>query len=327
MSHEENNNTLKYNSLNDYLRKKFGSKLYKLSLNAGFSCPNRDGTLGTGGCIFCSEGGSGDFAASPELTIKEQIASAKQRVIGKMPRDASSHRFIAYFQAYTNTYAPIDVLEKVFMDALEEPEIVALSIATRPDCLSPEVLFLLTRLNKIKPIWVELGLQTIHETTAVFIRRGYPLSTFVSAVDNLHKSGIEIIVHIILGLPKESPDMILETVRFVSNLPVQGIKLQLLHILQNTPLAAYYSSLPEIIREKEFAMMDKNAYFDTLLACLDNLAPGIIIHRLTGDGDKRILLAPEWSGNKKAVLNGFQKHLKESDTFQGRLFKKEEGEV
>ena len=299
----------RFRSLNDDLRERFGEKLYKLTLNGGCTCPNRDGTLGTRGCIFCSEGGSGEFAASPQLSIQEQIEDVKRRLAGKRP----VKKYIAYFQAYTNTYAPVEHLRRVFTEAISCPEIAVLSIATRPDCLGEEVLELLEELNRRKPVWVELGLQTIHEKTASFIRRGYPLPVFDRAVKELEARGIEIIVHTILGLPGETADMMLDTVRYVNSTPAAGIKLQLLHILKHTDLADYY-------QHTGFHILTMNEYVDLVIRCLEVCRPDLVIHRLTGDGPKDLLIAPEWSQAKRQVLNTIQKELKRRNTFQGRLY-------
>lgn len=299
----------RFRSLNDDLRERFGEKLYKLTLNGGCTCPNRDGTLGTRGCIFCSEGGSGEFAASPQLSIQEQIEDGKRRLAGKRP----VKKYIAYFQAYTNTYASVEHLRRVFTEAISCPEIAVLSIATRPDCLGEEVLELLEELNRRKPVWVELGLQTIHEKTASFIRRGYPLPVFDRAVKELEARGIEIIVHTILGLPGETADMMLDTVRYVNSTPAAGIKLQLLHILKHTDLADYY-------QHTGFHILTMNEYVDLVIRCLEVCRPDLVIHRLTGDGPKDLLIAPEWSQAKRQVLNTIQKELKRRNTFQGRLY-------
>ena len=299
----------RFRSLNDDLRERFGEKLYKLTLNGGCTCPNRDGTLGTRGCIFCSEGGSGEFAASPQLSIQEQIEDGKRRLAGKRP----VKKYIAYFQAYTNTYAPVEHLRRVFTEAISCPEIAVLSIATRPDCLGEEVLEFLEELNRRKPVWVELGLQTIHEKTASFIRRGYPLPVFDRAVKELEARGIEIIVHTILGLPGETADMMLDTVRYVNSTPAAGIKLQLLHILKHTDLADYY-------QHTGFHILTMNEYVDLVIRCLEVCRPDLVIHRLTGDGPKDLLIAPEWSQAKRQVLNTIQKELKRRNTFQGRLY-------
>ncbi len=285
-------------SLNDYLKKEFGCKVYKLSLSAVTSCPNRDGTVGTGGCIFCCDQGSGSFAEPKNRNITEQIENAKLRIKKK----TKAEKFIAYFQSFTNTYAPIEYLEKVFFEAISHPEIVALSIATRPDCLPNEVLDLLSRLNKIKPVWVELGLQTIHQQTAKYIRRGYPLSVYDTAVENLHKIGVKVITHMIIGLPNETEEMIVETAKYIGLSGADGIKLQLLHVLKGTDLEKDYSA-------GKFECLTLERYTEILKKCLSVLPPEIVIHRITGDGDKKKLIAPLWSGDKKRVLNFINKEL------------------
>ena len=298
-----------WHSLNHELKYRFGEKLYKLALNGGFTCPNRDGTLGDRGCIFCSAGGSGDFAASPSLSISKQIEQAKQKVDNKF----KGSRYIAYFQAYTGTYAPLPYLEDIYWQAIRHPDIAVLSIATRPDCLSDDIVDLLSRLNQFKPVWIELGLQTIHEATALYIRRGYPLSVFEQAVRKLHDAGIEIIVHTILGLPGETEQHMLDTHRYLSHQPIQGIKIQLLHILQGTDLAAVYEKKP-------FPVLDKEHYIDLLIRCLEILPPELVIHRLTGDGPRKLLIHPLWSLSKKQVLNEIQHQFRLRRTWQGRLF-------
>lgn len=298
-----------YHSLDYEMKQRFGEKVYRLSLNGGMTCPNRDGTAGTGGCIFCSAGGSGDFAAPAILPISEQLRMQKELIAKKRP----VHKYIAYFQAYTNTYAPVEYLERIFLEAISDPEVVALSIATRPDCLGDEVLALLHRLNQIKPVWVELGLQTIHEDTARFIRRGYPLSCFAAAVTQLRAIGIEVIVHVILGLPGEDRDAMLQTCKYLNTCDIQGIKLQLLHILKHTDLATYYT-------ETGFPVMTQEAYITLLIDCMEQLSPKIVIHRLTGDGPGALLIAPLWSQSKRAVLNNLHAELKRRGTWQGRLF-------
>ena len=297
----------RFYSLNDALRERFGEKLYKLTLNGGCTCPNRDGTLGARGCIFCSEGGSGEFAGSPELSVSEQIEEGKRRLAGKRP----VRRYIAYFQAYTNTYGPEERLRRMFTEAISHPEIAVLS--TRPDCLGDEVLSLLEELNQIKPVWVELGLQTIHEKTAAFIRRGYPFSVFDQAVKALTQRGIETIVHTILGLPGETPEMMLDTVRYVNLTSASGIKLQLLHILKNTDLADYYV-------RTGFSVLSMEEYVDLVIRCLEICRPDLVIHRLTGDGPGDLLIAPEWSRAKRQVLNAIHKEMKKRETYQGRLY-------
>lgn len=287
---------MEYLSLNNYLRQEFGDKVYKISLNAGFTCPNRDGKIDTRGCIFCSKGGSGDFAESDNLSITEQIENGKARVENKI----KSGKYIAYFQAFTNTYAPIDVLKSKFYEAINHKDIVAISIATRPDCLGDEVIKLLNELNKIKPVFVELGLQTIHEESAKYIRRGYPLEVYDKAVFDLKRIGVNIVVHLIIGLPNESKKDILESVKYVCDNGINGIKLQLLHIIKGTDL------------EKEYYLgnvkaLELEEYLDIIKACVEIIPKSIVIHRLTGDGAKKDLIAPLWSANKKMVLNAINK--------------------
>lgn len=292
------------------LRERFGEKVYKVTLNGGMSCPNRDGTLGTRGCIFCSEGGSGDFAADVSLSVTEQIESQIALLSGKRP----IQKYIAYFQAYTNTYAPVEYLRKIFKEAMSHPRIVALSVGTRPDCLGEEVLDLLEELNRIKPVWIELGLQTIHEKTAQYIRRGYRLSCFDQAVENLRKRNIEVIVHTILGLPGESREEILETMRYLNKKDIQGIKLQLLHVLKGTDLAYDYLA-------GRFQVYEREEYLDLLIECLENLDPEIVIHRITGDGPKDLLIAPLWASRKREVLNLLHHQMKEQNSYQGKSLK------
>ena len=294
-----------YRSLNAYLRETFGCKVYKLALSAGCTCPNRDGTIGTRGCIFCS--GSGEFAASAALPVAEQITRAKRLVAAKAGPEA---RYIAYFQDYSNTYAPADTLRPLFMAAIEQPEICALSIATRPDCLLPEILALLSELRKKKPVWVELGLQTIHPATAHYIRRGYPLSVFDSAVRQLKVLDIHVIAHMILGLPGETPEMMVQTARYIGQSGADGIKLHLMHVLSGTDLAADYSA-------GIFETMPLDEYISVLEACLRVLPRSMVIHRMTGDGAKRSLIAPLWSADKKRVLNAINRRFLSDDLEQG----------
>lgn len=298
-----------YHSFDYMLKERFGTKVYKVALNGGMTCPNRDGTLGNRGCIFCSAGGSGDFAADKSLTIAEQIKEQKDRI--RQKRKAET--FIAYFQAYTNTYGSISHLTSVFTEALADPEVAALSIGTRPDCLGPEVLDLLDALNRQKPVWVELGLQTIHDKTAAYIRRGYRLSCFEEAVKELRKRNLEVIVHTILGLPGESREDILQTISYLNHKDIQGIKLQLLHILKGTDLAEEYLS-------RAFQVYTMEEYLDLVISCLEHMSPDIVIHRLTGDGPRDLLLAPLWSSAKKTVLNTLHHECKVRQTWQGRLY-------
>ena len=299
---------LQYSDLNTYLKDNFGKKVYKLSLDAGFSCPNRDGTIDTRGCSFCSAGGSGEFAASRHLTITEQIEEAKERVREKLPKNGEVG-YLAYFQAFTNTYAPVEVLRKVYEEAMDAPGVVALSIATRPDCLQSEIVELLEELNRRKPIFVELGLQTMHEESAVRIRRGYPLAVFEDAVQRLSQAGIKVVVHLILGLPYETKEDMLASVRYICGLPIHGIKLQLLHLLEGTDMGEAFKAMTEEEREKVFACLTMDSYLDLVVECLKIIPPSVVVHRLTGDGPKRILIAPKWSGNKKAVLNALSKKI------------------
>lgn len=297
-----------YHSLDYELKKQFGKKIYKISLDGGMTCPNRDGTLGTGGCIFCSAGGSGDFAEKRTSSLKEQMDLAKTRVRRKISGNDNS--YIAYFQSYTNTYAPLPYLEQLFTEAVSFPEICGLSIGTRPDCLPDGTVKLLAELNRKKPVWVELGLQTIHEDTAKLIRRGYELPVFEDAYRRLKAAGLTVIVHVILGLPGESKEQMLKTVRYLGALHVDGIKLQLLHVLKGTDLAALY-------RSGAFRTMELPEYPELIGDCLKILPPDTVIHRISGDGPKSLLIAPEWSGNKRLVLNSIAKYLKEQKIYQG----------
>ncbi len=299
----------RYHSMDYDLKATYGEKVYKITLDGGMSCPNRDGTIGRGGCIFCSAHGSGDFAGSRDLSISEQLKKGKQDLNGKRP----VHSYIAYFQAFTNTYAPIEHLRKIFTEAIMDEDVKILSIATRPDCLGPDVLALLGELAQIKPVWVELGLQTIHEETARFIRRGYELPVFEEAVKNLRLLGIQVIVHTILYLPGETESMMLETLDYLNHCDIQGIKLQLLHILKKTMLAKVYEKEPFFVPE----MMD---YIKLVGKCVSHLNPDITIHRLTGDGPEDLLIAPLWSSNKRTVLNSLHRYLKEQDIWQGKEY-------
>lgn len=292
---------MEYLSFNKYLKDKFGQKVYKISLDGGFTCPNRDGKTGTRGCIFCSKGGSGDFAESREMSITEQIESGKKRVEKKI----KSGKYIAYFQAFTNTYAPVEILRQKYEEAINHPDIVALSIATRPDCLGDDVLRLLDEMNKIKPVFVELGLQTIHQKSAKYIRRGYDLSIYDKAVRDLNKIGVNVVVHVILGLPNESENDMLETVKYVCESGANGIKLQLLHVIDGTDLAKDYE-------KGLFKTLEFDEYVNLIVKCVKIIPKDIVIHRLTGDGAKKDLIAPLWSADKKRVLNAINKALREN---------------
>lgn len=298
-----------YYSLNEYLLARFGEKLYKLSLETGCTCPNRDGTVGTGGCIFCSEGGSGDFAESYSGNISTQIERAKTRVANKF----KGEHYIAYFQSYTNTYGDPERLRKIFFSAAADPCISAISIGTRPDCLPPEILALLGELNRTIPVFVELGLQTIHESTAKLINRGYPLSVYEKAVSDLHLLNINVVTHIILGLPGETQAQMLETVRYVGNIGSDGIKLQLLHVLKGTKLEQMYM-------QSEFETLEKDEYIDLLCHCIESLPKSTVIHRLTGDAPKKLLVSPLWSADKKDALNSINRTLVSKNVRQGKNF-------
>lgn len=289
---------MKYYSLNQYLQDTFGQKIYKVSLDGGFTCPNRDGTLDTRGCIFCSQAGSGEFAQNRRDSIWQQIEKGKERLKNKI----QNGKYIAYFQAFTNTYAPIERLRELYEEAISHPDIAILSIATRPDCLSGEVLLLLQEMNEKKPVWVELGLQTIHENSAIYIRRGYPLSVYDEAVKNLKKIGVEVIVHVILGLPGETTAQMKETVSYVAKSSADGIKLQLLHVIKGTDLEKDY-------RAGQFRTLEMEEYVNLVADCIALLPPNMVIHRLTGDGDRKTLVAPLWSLHKKRVLGAIHQML------------------
>lgn len=292
---------MEYLSFNKYLKDKFGQKVYKISLDGGFTCPNRDGKIDTRGCIFCSKVGSGDFAQNRDLSITDQIESGKKRVEKKI----KSGKYIAYFQAFTNTYAPVEILRAKYSEAINHPDIVALSIATRPDCLGDDVIELLDEMNKIKPVFVELGLQTIHSDSAKYIRRGYGLEVYNEAVKKLKNIGVNIVVHIILGLPNESEEDMLESVKYVCQSQIDGIKLQLLHIIAGTDLAKDYE-------KGLFKTLEFDEYVELIAKCVAIIPKNIVIHRLTGDGAKKDLIAPLWSADKKKVLNAINKALRES---------------
>lgn len=296
---------MNYLSLSDYLKQTYGQKVYKISLQSGCTCPNRDGTLSVGGCIFCSEGGSGDFAA-PLLPVKEQIDIAIKKVEQKLPA-GKEHKFIAYFQSYTNTYGDTAKLRALYEEALSDDRVVALSIGTRPDCIKDDMLEALKNLQTkySKKIWVELGLQSIHESTAKRINRGYPLPVFEDTYRKLKEAGLTVIVHVILGFPWETETDMLETIRYLSSLsPVlDGIKLQLLHVLKGTRLGEDYLREP-------FHVLELQEYCDLVVKCLKLLPKETVVHRITGDGPKKLLLAPLWSGDKKKVLNTLNRAIK-----------------
>lgn len=298
-----------YYSFNEYYKSKYGKKVYKLSLSGGMTCPNRDGTLDTRGCIFCGNGGSGEFAESFRLSVSEQIERAKSRVRAKTHDNA----YIAYFQPFSNTYASVEYLRKLYYEAIAPDEIVGLSVATRPDCLPDDVLSLLCEINKIKPLTVELGLQTIHEHTAEYIRRGYMLSVYDEAVEKLHSIGADVVTHLIIGLPGESRDMMFDSAEYVGRV-TDGVKLQLLHVIEGTDLAVEFAN-------GVFDALSLEEYTDILAGCIERIKQDVVIHRLTGDGDKRSLIAPLWSADKKRVLNYINKYFDENNVIQGSLLK------
>ena len=303
-----------YHSLDYEMKHRFGEKVYKISLDGGLTCPNRDGTLDTRGCIFCSGNGSGDFAAPRCSSVTAQIT---QGIEGIKKRKQVGRKFIAYFQSFTNTYAPVSYLEPLYKEALAHPDVVMLSIATRPDCLPPDVLQLLAECNRIKPVIVELGLQTSSEVTAQFIRRGYPLSVYEDAVTKLKGLGIEVVTHVIAGLPGETKQDFYNTLSHVAACHSDGIKIQLLHILKGTDLAALYES-------GQCTVLTQEEYIDLVLQSIALLPPEMTIHRLTGDGPKELLLAPLWSSRKREVLNEIHKQLKQQNIWQGKEYKNHE---
>lgn len=297
-----------YHSLDHAMKQRFGEKIYKISLDGGMTCPNRDGTIGTGGCIFCSGNGSGDFAAPKADSVTQQL---DRGIEGISARKHVGNKFIAYFQSFTNTYAPVDVLRPMYMEALNHPDVVMLSIATRPDCLPDDVLALLDECQQIKPVIIELGLQTVHEQTAAFIRRGYPLAAYDKAVASLKNLGLEIVTHVIAGLPGETREDFLETVFYVGNSHCDGIKLQLLHVIKNTDLDTLY-------QKGAFEVLTMDAYIDTIISALSILPEEMVIHRLTGDGPANLLVAPLWSRRKREVLNELHRRMKHKHIWQGK---------
>lgn len=309
-----------YNNLDYHLKSIYGKKIYKIAIDGGMTCPNRDGSIDTRGCIFCSKGGSGEFAASFDVnnpSVLAQLVKGKE-LIAKKTLDGT--QYIAYFQPYSNTYASIEYLNKLYEEALSDSECVGLSIGTRPDCLSSDVLELLNSLKEKyeeKLIWIELGLQTIHRDTAIYIRRGYELSRFEEAVSNLNNIGIPIIVHLILGLPGETTEMMYASVEYLNTFNIFGVKLQLLHVLNDTDLMNDYN-------DRKFDVLSQEEYTNILIGCIERLNPEIVIHRVTGDGPKDKLIAPDWSKNKRNVLNTLLSEMKKRNTWQGRLYEQPE---
>ncbi|MEQ8153977.1 MAG: TIGR01212 family radical SAM protein [Clostridiaceae bacterium] len=300
----------RYLSLNYFLRKKFGEKIFKISLDAGFSCPNRDGKISSGGCLFCSERGSGDYAGDREFSIEKQFQHIKEMMAKKWKKG----KYIAYFQAYTNTYAPVQVLKEKYQEALNQKDVVALAIATRPDCLSEEVLDLLEEINKKVYLWVELGLQTVHDKTAKLINRGYSLNVFEKAVDDLRARGIDVVVHTIFGLPEETREEMLETVRYVAKKDIQGIKFHLLHLMKDTPMVKLYE-------QGRLKFLSQEDYIDLICKSINIIPQSMVIHRLTGDAPRSLLIGPMWSLKKWEVLNSIDKTLEDNDCYQGKEYK------
>lgn len=296
----------RYYSYNHFLREYFGEKLYKICLDGGFTCPNRDGTLASGGCIFCSGGGSGEFAENSSLPISEQIRLGKAQT----GRKYNGQRYLAYFQAFTNTYAPVSRLRCLYGEAISQPEIAGLCIGTRPDCVSDEVISLLVEFNQKKPIFIEMGLQTCHDDTARFLNRAYETEVFTRTCRRLSEAGIRTTAHIILGLPGENINMEYETIDYLNTLPIGGIKISMLYILKNTVLADYYSRHP-------FPILSMDEYIDHLLGCLSRLRKDIVVERMTGDGPKNLVITPKWIFHKRLVLNSIHKEMKNRNFMQG----------
>jgi radical SAM protein (TIGR01212 family) len=300
----------RYNNLNYFLREKFGEKVFKIALDAGFSCPNRDGTISSGGCLFCSERGSGDFAGDRKFSITKQFEDIKNM----MSKKWKTGKYIAYFQAYTNTYGSIEVLREKYEEAVSQDGIVAMAIATRPDCLGQEVLELIEEYSHRVYTWIELGLQTCNEESANIINRGYKLSKFEEALKDLNKRNIDVVVHTIFGLPGESREDMLKTIDYVASKDIKGIKMHLLHLLENTPMAELYN-------KGKLKFLEKEEYIDIICKSITMLPPNMVIHRLTGDAPRELLIGPMWSLKKWEVLNGIDNKLKELDIYQGQNFK------
>ncbi len=300
----------RYLSLNHFLREKFGEKIFKISLDAGFSCPNRDGKISKGGCLFCSERGSGDFAGDRNFSIENQFVDIKNMMANKW----KSGKYIAYFQAYTNTYAPIDILKEKYNEALKQKDVVGLAIATRPDCLSEEVLDLLEEINKKVYVWIELGFQTVSDETARLINRGYTLDVFEKALEDLRKRNIDVVVHTIFGLPKENKEDMLNTIRYLADKDIQGIKFHLLHLMKDTPMVKLYE-------KGMIEFLSKEDYIDLICQSICMLPQNVVVHRLTGDSPRELLIGPMWSLKKWEILNEIDKTMEDNDYYQGK-FKK-----
>ncbi|KGM97155.1 hypothetical protein Z968_04630 [Clostridium novyi A str. 4552] len=302
----------RYHTLNYFLREKFGEKVFKISLDAGFSCPNRDGTISKGGCIYCSERGSGDFAGDRHFSISSQFDDIKEMMKNKWKKG----KYIAYFQAYTNTYAPIEKLRRKYEEAVREESVVALAIATRPDCLSDEVVDLISEFNNKVYTWVELGLQTSNETTAKLINRGYSIPVFEDALTRLREKNIDVVVHTIFGLPGEDREDMLNTIRYLREKDIQGIKIHLLHLLKGTPMVKLYE-------QGKLKFLEQDEYIDIIVKAVSMLPQDIVIHRLTGDAPRKLIIGPMWSLKKWEVLNAIDAKFNIQDTYQGKeYFKK-----
>ena len=299
----------RYNSLNYFLREKFGEKVFKISLDAGFSCPNRDGAISSGGCVFCSERGSGDFAGNREFSIPSQFQDRVQM----MNKKWKEGKYIAYFQAYTNTYADVNILREKYEEAINQKGVVALAIATRPDCLGDDVLELLEELSKKIYVWIELGLQTVNDKTAELINRGYKLSTFEEALYKLNSIGIDVVVHTIFGLPGESKEDMLDTVKYISKQNISGVKFHLLHLIRETPLVSLYNN-------GQLKFLEQEEYIELVCNAIALLPQSMVIHRLTGDAPRELLIGPMWSLKKWEVLNSIDRTLEENKIFQGLYF-------
>lgn len=299
----------RYHSLNYFLRNKFGEKIFKISLDAGFSCPNRDGTISRGGCVYCSERGSGDFAGDRKFSIDKQFEDIKSM----MNKKWKTGKYIAYFQAYTNTYDTVENLKKKYDEAINQEGVVALAIATRPDCLSDEIIELISSYNDKLYTWVELGLQTSNEEVAKIINRGYTLDIFEDSLDRLRKKNIDVVVHTILGLPRESKEDMLNTIKYLANKDIQGIKLHLLHLLKDTPLMEFY-------KRGELDFLEQDEYVNLICEIITMIPQEVVIHRLTGDAPRNLLVEPMWSLKKWEVLNAIDKKLKDEDLYQGKIY-------
>ena len=303
-------NGKRYHSLNYFLREKFGEKVFKISLDGGFSCPNRDGTISSGGCVFCSERGSGDYAGDRNFSIHKQFEDIKEIMAKKW----KNGKYIAYFQAYTNTYAPTQVLREKYYQALKQDDVVSIAIATRPDCLDDDVLDLLEEINKTHYLWIELGLQTCNDEVAKKINRGYKLDVFEEAIKKLKERNIDFVVHTIFGLPGEKKEDMLKTVDYAAHSGAKGIKFHLLHLMEGTPLVKLYE-------RGELAFMSKEDYIEVVCKSIEMLPEEMVVHRLTGDAPRDLLIGPMWSLKKWEVLNAIDKALVDNDCYQGNKFK------